>query len=179
MIKNPLNVYGRTKSIAEDRILEIDDKSLIIRTNFFGWGTSYRRSFSDFIIDNLNQKNKIHLYSDVFYTPIHINTLIDSIYNLIEISASGIYNIVSDDRVSKYEFGLKICDYFDFDKNLLIESSIENTINKVKRPKDMSLSNFKLKQRLGDMSITVNEQIKILHNQFLKGFHNKINKLGK
>ena len=50
---NPLNVYGKTKAIGEKEILKINEDALIIRTNFFGWGTDYRNSFSDFIIQNL------------------------------------------------------------------------------------------------------------------------------
>ena len=42
----PLNNYALTKSKAEDTILEINKSSLIIRTNFFGWGPSYKKSFS-------------------------------------------------------------------------------------------------------------------------------------
>ena len=29
---------------------------LIVRTNFFGWGTKYRKSFSDIIIQKLKKK---------------------------------------------------------------------------------------------------------------------------
>ena len=35
---------------------KINNDSLIIRSNFYGFGTSYRRSFSDFVIDNIRNK---------------------------------------------------------------------------------------------------------------------------
>ena len=177
--KNPLNVYGKTKAIAEDEIIEKNNEALIIRTNFFGWGTSYRRSFSDFIIDNLTLNNKVHLYDDIYYTPIHINNLIDLIYKLIDSNSSGIFNIVTDDRISKYEFGILLCDVFDFDKNLIIKSNIEINKSLILRPKDMSLSNNKIKKLFNLNSITVTNQLGLLYKQFQSNFHNKINNIGK
>ena len=49
-IKSPLNNYAKTKSQAEDEILALNKDALIIRTNFFGWGPSYKNSFSDKIL---------------------------------------------------------------------------------------------------------------------------------
>ena len=45
----PLNVYAKTKLDAERKVLEFNGDALIIRTNFYGWGTEYRQSFSDFL----------------------------------------------------------------------------------------------------------------------------------
>ena len=49
-IVEPLNVYAKTKADAEKIVLELHKGALVIRTNFFGWGTSYRQSFSDVIL---------------------------------------------------------------------------------------------------------------------------------
>ena len=47
---SPLNYYGITKANAEKKVLENHPKSLVIRTNFFGWGPTHRFSFSDRIL---------------------------------------------------------------------------------------------------------------------------------
>ena len=39
----PLNVYAQTKALAEYIVLKEHPKALVIRTNFYGWGTSYRQ----------------------------------------------------------------------------------------------------------------------------------------
>ena len=41
---NPLNNYANTKVKAEQLVLEKCKDALVIRTNFFGWGTKYRQS---------------------------------------------------------------------------------------------------------------------------------------
>ena len=59
----PQNMYGRTKAEAEDRVLSIYPDALVVRTNFFGWGTGYRQSFSDWVIHNLSRGKPVRLFA--------------------------------------------------------------------------------------------------------------------
>ena len=162
---SPLNVYGKSKAKGEQEVLKNNNEALIVRTNFFGWGTSYRQSFSDFIIYSLRQEKKITLFEDVYYTPILIQTLIDQIQLLIKDKIKGIINIVSDERISKYDFGILIADTLRLNKKLIVKGSIENNTRLVKRPKDMSLSNYKIKSTLKKYSYpSLNQQLEILFN---------------
>ena len=90
----PLNNYALTKSKAEDTILEINKSSLIIRTNFFGWGPSYKKSFSDKIISYLETNKKIELFNDVYFTPISIIELKNQIFKpLMPMEYSMLYQM--------------------------------------------------------------------------------------
>ena len=164
-VKNPLNYYGQTKSLGEGYINLNNPKALIIRTNFFGWGTSYRQSFSDFLINNLRNGNKLTLFNDVFYTPILIDTLVETVMALYNKNAKGIFNVVGNDRVSKLEFGLEIVKVFGLNIDLINEGSITNNNELVKRPKDLSLSNFKVKSFLKIEIPNLHSQILMLKNQ--------------
>ena len=161
-IKNPLNCYGYTKSSGEDYIILNNPNALIIRTNFFGWGTSYRKSFSDFIIYNLRNGKNIILFNDVFYTPIVIDCLVELVMNLYLKNAKGVFNIVGDERLSKLDFGLKLAACFELNSNLILEGSISDNFNLVKRPNDLSLSNSKVKYFLNTEIKNLNDQILIL-----------------
>ncbi|MDC0226828.1 sugar nucleotide-binding protein, partial [Alphaproteobacteria bacterium] len=103
-----VNNYAKTKLLGEQQVLKNNTNSLIIRTNFYCWGTYYRSSITDFIINNLKKNKKINLASNIFYTPIFVKTLVEQINLLIKKNAKGIYNIASKKRITKYEFGLKI-----------------------------------------------------------------------
>lgn len=144
---NPLNIYAKSKLIGEDNVLINNPNALIIRTNFFGNGPSYRASFSDTIISSLRNNKKIFLFNNVYYTPIHVFELANNIINLINLDASGIFNISSNERITKFDFGILIAKKFNFNRSLINSIPIEEK-NLVIRPKDMSLSNFKVKDFL-------------------------------
>lgn len=165
---NPVNIYAKTKLKAEEVAIENNPNALIIRTNFFGWGSSYRESFSDFIIKNLRQKKEIKLFKDIFFTPVVIDVLVEQIFKLLEKKAKGIFNIASSERLSKFEFGMKLASRFNLDFDLIKPVSIENQENLVKRPFDMSLSNSKVTKLISSSCPTIDEQIAILFSNEAK-----------
>ena len=146
---SPLNVYAKTKAEAEARVLDSDVETLIIRTNFYGWGTSYRHSFSDMVINHLRVGKKISLFKDIYYTPMLIEPLVNSVHELVHKRAKGIFNVVGDDRISKYDFGVKIAKAFNLYNDLIDEGKIIDKSSLVLRPHDMSLSNQKISNYLG------------------------------
>jgi dTDP-4-dehydrorhamnose reductase len=81
---NTINVYGKTKALAESSVGEINPDALIIRTNFYAWGTSYRKSFSDYIIESLRHGELLSLFDDVYYTPILAENLINTVHELLK-----------------------------------------------------------------------------------------------
>ncbi len=175
--KNPINVYGKTKSIAEQRVLSVSEDNLVIRTNFYGWGPSYRKSFSDAIIESLSKNKKIVLFDDVHYTPILVDSLINCVLDLCNLNQKGIFNVVTSSSISKYDFGLMIASKFKFDESLILKGSLKNNPQLVKRPLNMSLSNKKLELTLGRSLNTVNEDIDQLYEQYLNGLNNEINSI--
>jgi len=166
----PVNIYGRTKAEAESRVLDTYPEALLIRTNFYGWAPSYRQSFSDVIIGRLRLGRTLTLFRDVFYTPILIRALIEAIHELIRLRASGVLHVVGDERLSKYDFGLKIADKFDLDEGLIKPGLLREEASLVRRPYDMSLSNRKACRLLGKELGVVEDQIARLHQEECNGF---------
>jgi dTDP-4-dehydrorhamnose reductase len=166
----PLNIYGITKAEAEWRVLESNPHSLVIRTNFYGWGTSYRHSFSDMVIDALRSGEELKLFRDVFYTPILVESVASVTHDLIDLNANGIFNVVGDERISKFDFGLKIAEQFSLDSQRIRPVLFLDQAALVLRPLDMSLSNQKVSDFLGRRLGGIQEHIAILHRQELNGF---------
>lgn len=150
-----LNEYAKTKLRAEEEIQKVCRDALVIRTNFYGWGHQYRQSFSDWIYSQLMQKNPITMYDNIYFTPIYTKHLIETIELLVEKGASGVFNVVGNDRISKYDFGVKLARQFNLDEALIHRGSYNSEGVRVKRPKDMSLDNSKasllLKRNLGSI----------------------------
>ena len=174
---SPKNVYGRTKAEAENRVLEAHPQSLVIRTNFYGWGPSYRRSFSDIVIESLRSGKELKLFKDVYYTPILIETAAHAAHDLINLNANGIFQVVGDERISKYEFGIKVAEQFNLDTRILKPGNLLEQASLVQRPHDMSLSNKKTTNLLGRKLGGVKEHIARLHQQEQNGLAQEIQRL--
>lgn len=174
----PVNVYGRTKAEAEARVLEAHPQALVIRTNFYGWGPRYRRSFSDVIIGALRSGNRVTLFTDVLYTPIIADAVARTAHNLIDRGAGGIFHVTGDDRISKYEFGLKLADQFDLDAGLISPGLLSEAALPVPRPRDMSLSNKKVRDSLGGRGLGgVDEHVSLLFRQEQQGLARELQSL--
>jgi dTDP-4-dehydrorhamnose reductase len=174
---SPINVYAKTKAEAETCVLDSDTKAIIIRTNFYGWGTSYRQSFSDMVINHLRAGKKISLFKDIYYTPILVEPLVHTAHELVQKKAQGIFNVVGDDRISKYDFGLKLAREFNLDNDLIDEGKIIDKPSLAARPHDMSLSNQKVSNYLGRKIGGLDEHILKLKAQEVNGLAKELQAL--
>ena len=145
---SPMNNYARTKWQAEQVVMETCPDALIIRCNFFGWGTRVRTSFSDWILRSLEQRQELRMFDDVFFTPMLINDLIDVIIELIARESAGIFNVAGGECLTKYAFALKVAEMFGHSTGRIRATSVEEIAFKARRPKDMSLSSLKLEEHL-------------------------------
>ncbi len=161
-LTNPVNYYAYTKIKSENIILKNSNNSLILRTNFFGNGFHYRKSFSDQIIEKLNNGEKNFLFKDVFFNPVLISQLAKIISSLIQKNISGILNISSDEKISKYKFGLMIAKTLNLNPKLIKPITLSSKKKLKRRPKNMTLDNSVLKKILNIKKISLVHQIKEL-----------------
>ena len=171
---SPVNVYGKTKAEAETRVLSAHSKTLVIRTNFYGWGTGYRGSFSDRIIDALRRHQPITLFGDVYYTPIFIRELVQIVHELVDRRVTGVFNVVGNERLSKYEFGIHVADIFDLDARLIRRGTLSEVPELVRRPHDMSLLNRKVCIVLGRAILPISNQLAALKRQEMQGIEQEL-----
>jgi dTDP-4-dehydrorhamnose reductase len=162
---NPLNYYAKTKKYSEKEISK-SKKNLIIRTNFFGNNKINKNSFSDKIIINLKKKKNVHLWSDVYFSPMHIKYLCIVIEFLINKNEKGIYNI-STKKISKYKLGVLIAKRLKLDFKKIIPTEFDPK-KFIIRPKNMSLSNQRLLTKYPNLKkyLLLNSQINILKKNY-------------
>jgi dTDP-4-dehydrorhamnose reductase len=141
---DPINIYAKSKSEGEEAVLKVNDNSLIIRTNFFGKGSVWRQSFTDWIIHKLINKEIINAFQDVYFTPISLYYLTKYIHELIVKDARGIYHLAGSERISKYNFALKLADYLQLSSRNINPISINDSGLLAPRALDMSLSTEKI-----------------------------------
>jgi dTDP-4-dehydrorhamnose reductase len=171
---SPLNEYAQTKAEAERCVAAACPTALIIRTNFYGWGTRYRNSFSDTILQALRSGQPISLFTDVFYTPIIASVLATTCHELVNSGQSGVFNVAGDRRVSKYEFGRAVARSFGLDEGFVKPGQLSDVRGLVRRPRDMSLSTKLVTSVLGHGLGCLSEHLQALRRQEEMGLVNEL-----
>ena len=135
-IANPINVYGITKYFGE-KMISSEVNYVILRTNFIARNYLKSNSFSDWLYKSAVDKDKITIFNDIYFNPLHISTLCDLISNyIIDSKIIGTFNLGSNIGMSKSEFALLFINKFNVKNNFKVGNSSE--INFIaKRPNDM------------------------------------------
>lgn len=159
---SPVNIYARTKAQAEQAVRQACPQALVIRTNFYGWGSPVRTSLSDWILAGMREGRELSMFTDVFFTPILINDLGEAMFDLLAAGATGVYHIAGAERLSKFDFAHRLAEVFGIPKPRIRPASVESAGLRAPRPKDMSLSTEKVARLLGCRMPTVVEGLRRL-----------------
>lgn len=155
------NKYSKQKLESEKICLK--NNSLIFRTNFFGKTKSSSHSFTDWIFKIFKQKNKFFLFKDIYFNPLRIATIAKIILKIIlqnKLNKYGVYNLSSKGFINKSNFAIKFAKKTKiYHNNYSIINS--NKILKVKRSKNMTMSNKKFLKDFKISLPTINDEIKM------------------
>lgn len=145
----PFSVYGETKALGEEAVRAATANHLIVRTNFFGWSETGKKSILEFFVNSLRQGTPVRGYPDFVVTSIYVQSLIQAIWDLTELGATGTMHVVSDDARSKYEFGCMVAQAFGLPSDLIAPLSSEGEGHVTSRSRNLSLNTDKVAQLLG------------------------------
>ena len=141
---SPVSNYGRTKLEGEKLVLETLPESLIARVNFFG-SSKKKDSLFDFFYSRLVSGVEAFAYDDVFFTPVYASETVRLILELANKSQTGIYHVVGNQRISKFEFAKLISSVFKLDSRYIAQIQAPSSRMSKLRGHDLSLNNQKLK----------------------------------
>jgi dTDP-4-dehydrorhamnose reductase len=162
---SPLNEYARSKLLAEQWVALANPAALMLRTNFFGWGHARRQSFSDWILATLRAGQRLTAFDDVYFTPIIADRLALAAHELIARGARGVYNLAGDERISKYDFVMRVAGRFGLPADLIDRAQVSDAGLRAPRPRDMSLDTTKARRELGAAPAGVNDYLDDLERQ--------------
>lgn len=160
---NPINYYGLTKLEGEKAVIKHCNDYVIARTSVI-YGMN-KKNFATWVIDELKNGRQINIITDQWVSPTLNIDLAEQILALIEKDEKGIFHTAGGERISRYDFVMKLAEIFGFDKSLInpITSDKLNWI--AKRPKDSSLdvskiSNIKKPYEVNEALKKLKEMIK-------------------
>lgn len=159
-LTNPLNIYARTKLQSEGTALSWE-RGLVLRTNIFGWRADGRLSFAEWVLDGLQKRMPLTMFTDVCYTPIATAGLAQLIGICIEKGVSGLFHAGGRDCLSKHEFALKLARAFNLSNEQIIPISVDQAPVGALRPKNMCLDSSALSRCLGVSLPTVDASIEM------------------
>lgn len=148
---NPINVYAASK-LRGEKVATWAKDYLIIRTAFFG-----NKGLAKWLINNADKGHTIPMFSDVYFSPIYTEDLVDIIIKMCEKNLTGIYHVGGKEGWSKYSFGVKLAISLGFNPTLIKRVSVNTIKERVPRPKNLSLDISKAENDLGIKMPTLQE----------------------
>jgi len=171
---NPLSVYAQTKLDGENAVLDANPGAIIARVNFFGWSLSGTRSLAEFFVNNLGAGKEVKGFNDVYFCPMFVGDLADTLLGMIEKSLSGRYHVVGSRAITKYEFGGAIARQFGFDEGLIHPISVSQAGLTAKRSTNLRLSVHKLSTALGHDIPDFSTGLAKFYTQYQQGYPQKL-----
>lgn len=169
---NPISVYGKSKLLGEQMVMNISNKNCVVRLIMpYSTITSKRKNFVSVILDAFKQGERIYGITDQVINPIPVNDVAEALNALIKNKASGIYHLGATDYVTNIEFIRKLAKIFNYNENLIEEISFEEFFRgkKAQRTKFCWLDTIKIRKKFGnDMLHIIDEGIMLFKKNLEK-----------
>lgn len=174
---NPINAYGLTKLKGEQETAKYCKNYLILRASVnFGWHP-HKQNFATWIINCLRQGREINIVTDHYNTPTLTDNLAQVIGDAIEKDLKGLYHASGAERISSYQFAEKIAEKFSLPRNLIKTIKMKNLETSetwlAKRPRDSSLSTFKVQNEITTKILNINEALEVMKEEETQ-LHNSV-----
>lgn len=176
-VPNPLSVYARTKLDGERAVAEANPDAIIARVNLFGWSPSGRRSLAEWFVNSLGSGKSVMGFTDVFFCPLLANDLGRIFLEMLHQQLRGLYHVVAQDSLSKYDFGVCIANLFGFDAGLIKPTSVIDSGLAAARSPNLNLKTDKLAQALGHPLPTIKEGLQGFFQLFKQKYPLKLREM--
>ncbi len=145
----PVNEYAKGKWQGEKASAELNPRSLILRTNIFGWNTKQKVNLAEWIVNTLDSGKSLKGFTDTIFNPLLVNDLSRVILAMISKNLTGMYHLGAADACSKHDFALKIAAAFGLDASLIEEALLHEVNFQTPRPLNTTLKVGKAEAALG------------------------------
>jgi dTDP-4-dehydrorhamnose reductase len=161
---DPISFYGETKVMAEKAVRDnCPDHAIARCCLLYGRSPSGRRGADEKILDALKSGAEVVLFTNEYRTPACVPDLARALVKIAESNFVGTLHCGGADRISRYDFGLKICRAAGIKTSRVVAKKIEDAVSVPPRAPDVSLDSGKLAERLGTRLLGVDEGLKLLY----------------
>jgi dTDP-4-dehydrorhamnose reductase len=100
----------------------------------YGQAKFGRADFVRWVVSSLREEKTIRIVNDQINNPTFIDDLVWAIDSAVNNKKYGVYHIGGPEYLDRYEFTMRIADYFGLDKSLVQSIKTEELNQKAKRP---------------------------------------------
>lgn len=144
---NGISEYGKSKAQGEKDVLEVYDKSFVIRTSWvFGIANN---NFNKQVINWSKSRNELNIVDDQVSVPTYSMDLAEFSWKLIQTGKFGLYHITNDGIASKYDQAKYVLEKIGW-KGTLGRAKTADFNLPAKRPAYSKLDSSKVEKLLGE-----------------------------
>lgn len=142
-VPNPISYYGKSKLAGENVCLAGNTNSVIIRTNVIYGPPRERPDFVRWVLDSLDSRTPIRVVDDQIGNPTYVDDLAEAIMRLGLSKRTGLYHVGGADFLSRYDFALRIAEFFKLDPSIISRVTTVELAQPAKRPLKLGLISLK------------------------------------
>lgn len=164
---NPVQVYGESKRAGERSVQNEIGNALVVRLSFV-WGLHRSEGeltgFPAWVREQLQGDEAVPLFTDQWVTPTRAGQAAETLLDLIDDDAAGLFHVACRSCVTPYEFGEILAEYIPNDGDLKAGSM--SALNRdATRPTYSCLDVDKVESTLGRSQPTVREDVEAVWDQ--------------
>ena len=167
---SPINYYGLTKLVGEERVKTVTDEFCIARASVI-YGSvpaAGKVNFALWLLEKLGNEEKAKVVTDQWNSPTLNTNLAKMVLEVAERKMTGTYHLAGATRISRYDFAKLIAENFNLDEQLIIPASSDQFKWAAKRPKDSSLNTQKAHHMLKNKPLKVEQAVAIMKDELLE-----------
>jgi dTDP-4-dehydrorhamnose reductase len=140
------NHYAMSKLAGEYAAL-LAPRTTVLRVNFAGRShCSGRPSFSDWLVQALRSRTAIHVFEDVWFSPLRMATLSEAIWQVAQQPVRGVFNLGCKGQTSKASFARRLASGLQLDAAQLLPVSLRARTDLSRRPLGMGMDSTRFEQ---------------------------------
>ena len=163
---NPISYYGKSKLASENALHKFGGKYTIIRPNVLYGPAKYgRNDFVKWVVTSLRDGKEIRIVDDQFNNPTYIDNLVSAISSIINFNKIGLYHIGGKELLNRFDFTMRISDYFKLDKTLVSRIKTEELNQAANRPLKSGLVTLKAETELAYKPFSIEDTFSLMQKE--------------
>jgi dTDP-4-dehydrorhamnose reductase len=148
-VPHPVSYYGKSKLAGENACIVGSMQAAVVRTNVVYGPYVERPDFVRWVLDALDSRTPIRVVNDQYSNPTYVDDISESILRIIQKKRTGIYHVGGADYCSRYEFALRIAEFFRADASNITPVTTAELKQPARRPLRGGLISLKAETDLG------------------------------